>query len=157
MHGARAGGVQLREAGREDDEVPAAIARRGRNDHASRTELASPLGEVMSPGAGPGQLVERDPEILGHSRPTQVEDRQRAHVDAPQPAALGGRIDCAARRGRPLGPDRLRLERRIQRPRLTGSVVATLRARRTIGWEGGRIDPGLAVDATAEEGDRVQT
>ncbi|MGH2418607.1 MAG: hypothetical protein ACRDFY_09770, partial [Candidatus Limnocylindria bacterium] len=89
--------------------------------------------------------------------PAQVEDPQAADLDPPQAAALVRWIDRATGGGRPLGPDRLGLQRCVQRPRVAGAVKARLGRGRAIRREGRRIDAGLAVDAAAEFAERAQT
>lgn len=111
----------------------------------------------MGAGARTGELVEIDPELAREAIAAQVDDGQRAHVDAPQPPALGRGIDGAPRCGRPLGPYRLGRERRVQWPGLARTVVAALGDGGTVGRKGGRVEAGLAMDATAEGRDRVQT
>jgi hypothetical protein len=111
----------------------------------------------VSPRAATGEVVEVDSQ-LGHDHwPPEIEHGQLGRVDPPQPPALAGRIDGPARGCLPLRPGRRRLERRVQRPRLAGAVIAALSGGRPIGREGRRVQAGLPVNPPAEPADRVQT
>jgi hypothetical protein len=103
-----------------------------------------------------GQLLERDAHLLDRGAIAQVDDGQVADLDAPQATPLLRGVDGAASGGLPLGPDGGRGERRVERPRLTGTVVTALRRGGTVWGQGRRTEPGLAVDATGEAGDRDQ-
>ena len=145
------------EAGRKDDEIPGPLTGGGRNDHPVRAELSGPRHEPMCAAPRAGQIAELDAELGDKLRTAQVEHRQGRGIDAPQASPLPGRVDRAARRCLPLGPGGRRVERSVERPRLTRTVVAALGRGWPIGREGRRVQPGLPVDASAERGDRVQT
>lgn len=147
----------MREARGEDDQVPGVGSGGGRHDHAIGPEVAGALCQAVGCGACTGELVEGDAEILGDLRAAQVDDAQPVDLDAPQPSALVGGIDRAAGGGCPLGPDGRRLERRVQRPGLTGTVIAALGDRRPVRRKGRCIEAGLPVNPAAEPADRAQT
>ena len=67
-------------------------------------------------------------ELHAQRRPrlwsAQVEDGQAADVDAPQPAALASGIHTAPGCRLPLRPGGRRIQRGVERPGITGAVVA---------------------------------
>lgn len=68
-----------------------------------------------------GELHAQRPSCL---RSAQVEDRQVGNVDAPQPSALTPRIHPATGRRLPLRPRGRRIQRRVERPGVSGAVVS---------------------------------
>jgi hypothetical protein len=157
VHCPRPGDPQPTESGREDDEIPGAVPRGGRDDQPIGPEPAGPIRESRCPRARPGELTLGDPELGRQPRPSQVDDREVAHLDPPQAPPLVGRIDRPIRRRPPLGPGGRRLERRVQRPRLAGPMEAGAGWRGPVGRRGRRVEAGLAVRRAAEAADRVQT
>jgi hypothetical protein len=157
VHGARAGDAYPREAGRKDDEVPRAIARSRRHDHSLGAECPSPPGELVRSRPRAREGVQAHVQLRPDLEAPQVEHRKVGGVDPPQAPALLCGIDGSASGGAPLRPYRRRLERCVQRPRLAGTVVATLGWRRVVGRQGRRVEARLTVDAAGKAADRVQT
>ena len=157
MHPSAAPDRQPVEAIGKDDEIPGAGPRCRWNDEPTCTELPCVRCQRLRARARPGQIGRSDAERGAHVGVAQVEDRQIGDVDCPEPAPLSARIDGAARGGAPLGPDRLHLERGVERPWLAGPVVAAIGRSRSIGWQGGGGGARLPVDAAAESAQRRQT
>ena len=131
--------------------------RRGRHDHAIGAQFSRSLRQIVRTRARTGELLERDGEIGGDLGSSQVEHRERPHLDAPEAPPLVGGVDRTVCCSLPLRPHRRGIERRVQRPRLSRPVIPPLGNGRTVGRKRGRVETGLAVDRPAELGDRVQT
>ena len=153
MHRPGAPEDEPREPGGEDHEVPSTGIGGGWRDDAFGAELGRAPSECLRGVARAGEVVQLDPEHRPDVRASKVQDGQAVHVDRPEAPPLVGRVDGAVGGGGPLGPDGPRLERCVERPGITGAVVAALPDGRAIRWVGGRVDPRLAVDAAAERGD----
>jgi len=125
-----------------------------RHDQPLGPERPRTCAEVLRGDARPDELVEGDAQLASHRGAPQVEDPQAVRVEPPQAPPLAGGIDRAGTGCAPLGPGRLRLERRVQRPRFTTAVVASLGRRRAVGRKGGDVEPRLAMDPTAERAER---
>lgn len=95
-------------------------------------------------------------ELVACLRPTQVHDPDARDLEAPEAATLVGWIDGTARGGAPLRPHGLDIERRVERPRVAGSVASRIGGCRAIGWQSGRVEARLAMDAAGERAQRAQ-
>lgn len=131
---------------------------RGRGqDQPIGPELPCSDGERLRCTSRASKGGEVHPELVARLRTTEVDDPEVFDVEAPQPTTLAGWIDGAARGGAPLRPDRLDVERGVERPRVAGAVAARLDRRGEIGRQRRRVEARLAMDSTAEGAERAQT
>jgi hypothetical protein len=132
------------------------VRRRGQH-HPFGAELPRPSRQRLRLAARPGEVDEFHAESAALLLAPEVDDVEVPHVKPPQATTLAGWIDLAARCGAPLGPGGFRIERRVERPRIAGSVAARVARRRAVGREGGRVEARLAMDSAAEAAERAQT
>lgn len=121
------------------------------------SEVPRSSGEHLGRTSRAGEGRQLHTELVPCLRTTQVDDADTPDLEVPQTPTLARRIDGTARGGAPLRPDGLDVERRVERPRVAGPVAARIGGCRAIGWQGGRVEARLAMDAAAERAQRAQT
>lgn len=80
------------------------------------SEIPRPSGEHLGCTARASEGGELHTQLVACLRPTQVDDPDPPDLEAPEAPALARWIDGTARGGAPLRPDRLDVERGVERP-----------------------------------------
>ena len=133
------------------------LVRRRWQDHAFGTDPPSSTRQVLRRPARPGKRAQVHAELAARVVAPKIDDVEVSHLKPPQPSALVGRVDGAARRRAPFGPRGLGVERRVERPRIAGPMAARLPRCRSVGREGRRVEAGLTMDPAGEGADGAQT